>query len=310
LRTRSDPAAWLLGGMAAAGVGAAWLLWHPSASQLYFFLCAGPFGVVLTVWALAERTRRWWVPAGGLAAGALWTIFAPDVALPSNKESWGEWSWVLGLPVLRTLGLIVLVAVALFFLRPFSWRRWSHALTVGVVAAVLGASFATGADSYVQVLRAGPDPTPPPTARLVTAPEMRAALWLGEHAGNNDVIATNVHCVPMARYRPCDARAFWVAGIAGRRTLVESWAYSDATVAANGVDNLKYVLQPPPDPEKYALNQRTFTDASPADVETLRRTHGVKWLFADTRAGKVSPQLAQLAPVRYRSGPVTIYELP
>jgi len=178
------------------------------------------------------------------------------------------------------------------------------------VAAVLGASFATGAASYVTTLRDGPDPTPPAAARLVTAPEMRAALWLGEHAGNNDVIATNVHCVPMSRYRPCDARAFWVAGLSGRRTLVESWAYSDATVAANGVDNLKYVLQPPPDPEKYALNQRTFTDASPADVETLRRTHGVKWLFADTRAGKVSPQLARLAPVRYRSGPVTIYELP
>jgi hypothetical protein len=144
---------------------------------------------------------------------------------------------------------------------------------------------------------------------MVTQEEMRAALWLNEHAASDDVVATNVHCVPMARYRPCDARAFWVAGLGGRRTLVESWAYSDTTVAANGVGGLKYVLQPPPDPQKYALNQRAFTDADPADLERLRQAYRVTWLFADRRAGVVSPELARLARVRYSAGPVTVYEL-
>jgi hypothetical protein len=122
------------------------------------------------------------------------------------------------------------------------------------------------------------------------------------------VVATNVHCVPLARDKPCDARAFWVAGLGGHRTWVESWAYSDATVAANGVNGLKYVLQPPPDPQKYALNQRVFSDADPADLARLR-AYGVTWLLADSRAGTVAPELARLAQVRYSAGPVTVYEL-
>ena len=336
LRGRSDPAAWLLGGMTAAGVGAAWLLWHPSASQLYFLLCAAPFGVVLTVWLLADQARRWWVPLGGLLAGALWTVFAPSVALPV-RDTMGDWAWTLAVPVLRTLGLVAAAAVLSLAARryipalavrfgrlpapavppgrfPVSAVRLGHVrvLVVAVSAAVLGASLAAGATSYVKVWwenAFGPGPEQPSTARLLTREEMRAALWLDAHAGNDDVVATNVHCVPMYRYKPCDARAFWVAGLGGRRTLVESWAYSDATVAANGAGGLKYVLQPPPDPAKFALNQRAFTTADPADLNQLRETYGVRWLLADRRAGAVSPELARLANARYSAGPVTIFEL-
>ena len=337
LRGRSDPAAWLLGGMTAAGVGAAWLLWHPSASQLYFFLCAAPFGVVLTVCLLAEQTRRWRVPLVGLLSGALWSVLAPSVSLPT-RDTMGDWAWTLAVPVLRTLGLAAAAAILLVALRrrlqtplqlrrrflrapvlllrrdevPVQAGRRGRVLVVAVTAAVLGASLATGATSYVKVWWAnsfGPVLEQPSTARLLTREEMRAALWLDAHAGNDDVVATNVHCVPMNRYQPCDARAFWVAGLGGHRTLVESWAYSDATVAANGVGNLKYVLQPPPDPAKYALNQRAFTNADPADLDQLRETYDVRWLLADRRAGPVSPRLARLASARYSAGPVTIFEL-
>jgi hypothetical protein len=304
LRKRSDPAAWLLGGMVAAGFGAALLLWHPSASQLYFLLCAGPSGVVLTVWMLAERVRRWWVPVVGLGAGAAWAVFAPAVARPVG-ESQGDWVWALGVPVLRAAGLVVVAAVVLVLLRR---RRALAVLLVTVPAAVLGTSLATGATVSVTALTAD-HPEQPSTARLLTREEMRAALWLEEHAGNEDVVATNVHCVPMARYQPCDARAFWVAGLGGRRTVVESWAYSDETVAANGAGGLKYVLQPPPDPDRYALNQRVFTTGDPADLARLREAYRVTWLFADRRAGAVSPALAGLARVRYSAGPVTVYEL-
>jgi hypothetical protein len=138
---------------------------------------------------------------------------------------------------------------------------------------------------------------------------MTAALWLDEHAGADDVVATNVHCTPMNRAKPCDARAFWVAGLGGRRTLVESWAYSDAAVAANGVDGLKYVLQPPPDPVLFELNERVFATADPVDVRTLHDAYGVRWLLADSRASEVSPRLAQVATLRLTSGPVTVYEL-
>lgn len=298
LRRRADPAAWLLGGMTLAGLGAAWLLWHPSASQLYFLLCAAPFGVVLTVWMLAEQTRRWWIPLTGLAVGALWSVLAPNLPMP-ERNTMGEWAWTLAVPVLPALGAAIVLLLACRNLRVF---------TVGVTSAVLGASLSAGAVLYPKEVF-GPEAEQPATQRMVIQEEMRAALWLDTHAGADDVVATNVHCVPMYRYKPCDARAFWVAGLGGRRTLVESWAYSDATVAANGVNDLKYVLQPPPDPAKYDLNQRAFSNADPADLARLRQEYGVKWLFADSRAGKVSPRLAQLAALRHTSGPVTIYEL-
>ncbi|MFI7602626.1 hypothetical protein [Actinoplanes sp. NPDC049681] len=299
---RRDPAAWLLAGTTAAGTGAAWLLWHPSASQLYFFLCAAPFGAVLTAWLLAGLTRRWWVPASGFVAGAAWAVLAPAVPPPQDQTSVAEWGWTLALPALHTLPFVAAAAVVLLIL-----RKRPRALAAAVVAAVLGAGLATGvAVSVEETLRAGREQ--PPTARLLTQEEMRAALWLDDHAGVDDLVATNVHCVPMGRYEPCDARAFWVAGLGGRRTLVESWAYSDAALAANGLDGLKYVLQPPPDPVRYELNQRVFTEAYPVGLRALRAA-GVRWLFADSRAGEVSPDLARLARLRYTSGPVGVYEL-
>ena len=46
------------------------------------------------------------------------------------------------------------------------------------------------------------------------------------------------------------------------------------------------------------------------DVDQLRRQYHVRWLFADTRvAGGVAPGLARVARLRYRSGPVSVYQL-
>ncbi|WP_067495086.1 hypothetical protein [Actinoplanes sp. TFC3] len=303
---RIDPAAWLLGGMIVAGTGAAWVFYHPSASQFYFFLGALPFGCVLTVWFLADRVRRWWIPVAGFMAGAVWALTAPDVARPSNTELWSQWAGTLGLPVLRALAFVAVAAIVVLVLRK-SWRS----LLVAVVAASLGSGMAAIASSYSQTLwRTGTSPARQPlTSRLITQEEMRAAIWLDEHAGNDDIVATNVHCQAIALAEPCDARAFWVAGLGGRRTLVESWGYSDATVAANGVNGLSYPVQPAPDQAEFQLNERAFRAAAPADLRALREQYNVKWLFADARAGFVSPALDSAAAVRYISGPVTIYEL-
>ncbi|WP_306213031.1 hypothetical protein [Actinoplanes sp. RD1] len=306
LSRRRDPAYWLLSGMILAGLGATWLLWHPSASQLYFFLCALPAGAILTTWLLADQVRRWWVPAAGLAAGAVWAVAAPDVFTPVGRTSWHDWLWAMATPALRAL-----IPVALGLVLVLVLRRSVRSLTVAVLAALLGASVAGGMETQARTLwtAAFGSASPLPYTRTVFREEMSAALWVNANTPPTDVIATNVHCMPMNRYKPCDARSFWVTALTGRRTLVESWAYSDATVAANGTDGLKYVLQPAPDPAKFDLNQKVFTTPTPADLHTLRTTYGVKWLVADLRAGKVSPQLATLTKLRHTEGPVTIYEL-
>jgi hypothetical protein len=138
---------------------------------------------------------------------------------------------------------------------------------------------------------------------------MVAALWLDSHAANDDVIATNVHCQGAPTYPGCDARALWVTGLAGRRAVIESWAYTDAALAGHGRDGRSYAGQPAPDAARYELNERVFRAPTAQDLAQLKREYGVRWLFADTRAGPVSPGLADFARVRLVSGPVTIFEL-
>jgi hypothetical protein len=191
--------------------------------------------------------------------------------------------------------------------RTVPWR----AVAVFAVAAVLGCSIGTGVDRTTEKL--WDDARHPDTrgvaSRLVTADEMRAALWLDRNAPNDDMVATNVHCQPVRTRPACDARAFWVAGLGGHRTVVESWGYSDETVQANGAGGRRYYYQPAPRAAAYALNEQAFTNPTRADLDQLRSLYGVRWLFADRRAGPVSAQLALLATVRFTSGPVTIYAL-
>jgi hypothetical protein len=316
--SRTDPTVWLLAGMIGAGVGASWLLWHPSASQIYFLLCTIPFGILLTVKLMADHVRWWPVPLLGLLSGALWVLAAPaDTTAPDKTMH--AWSIALAVPVLRTAAAIVVgillavvVAVVLRPRRPVGDSRpvaaWARRIAVALLAATLGGSIASGGQEWATAIAKDKPATANP-ARSITAAEMTAALWLDAHAGNDDVVATNVHCSPVGRSRPCDARAFWVAGLGGRRTVVESWGYSDDTVAANGVNGLKYMWQPAPDPATFDLNERVFTAGSAADLAQLTSEYKVRWLFADTRAGKVSPALASIATVRLVSGPVTVYQI-
>ncbi len=195
--------------------------------------------------------------------------------------------------------------------RPARTTLLGRSALAGTVTALLGASIATGVEIPVRHLLARADPLAAINQQLVVSEtEMRAALWLREHTDPDERVATNVHCRPVRTTPHCDARAYWVTGLGGRRALVESWAYADDVVAAHGRDGYGYPRQPAPDPALFALNERVFTDPTPTDLARLRDTHGVRWLLADTNAGPVSTDLARLAPVRYTAGPVTIHELP
>jgi hypothetical protein len=77
----------------------------------------------------------------------------------------------------------------------------------------------------------------------------------------------------------------------------------------HGVDGLPYFQQPAPDEERRRINDAAFSDPTPEGLAQLRDRYHAKWLFADTRAGTVSPLLATLATLRYRAGTVTVYEL-
>ena len=305
-RTRRDPAAWLLAGVTVAGTGGMWLLWHPSGSQNYFFIGMIPFATVLTVWLLADRAPGLRPVLYGLAAGGAWAVLSPRLGRPA-VPSMPAWTWALFRPLLlaAVLAVAVLGVARLVRRRPIERR----VLPVLLLAAVLGASMGGFAYRVYGDTRRAMNHRPPPPAQTVTRAEAAAAWWLDRHAGRNDVVATNVHCWPPVATAYCDARAFWVAGLGGRRTLIESWGYTDQVVAADGVGGHRYFEQPAPYPDRYALNQRVFAEGDPKDVAELRDRYHVRWLFADRRAGPVSPRLAAIAPERHSSGPVTVYEL-
>jgi hypothetical protein len=307
-RTQIDPAAWLLAGITTAGTGALWVIWHAASSQIYFFVGAAPFAGLLTVWLLADQARGWRPVVAGLAAGTLWAVFAPHGFKPRH-DTVRDWFWAMFEPLLVTAAVAAAVALVVLVVwrvatGRFAWR----AIPAGLTAAILGASLAGAVSGRVQTDIHGKAAVA--AVRLsVTADEMRAALWLGDHSGRDDVIATNVHCQMGNQPGHCDARAFWVVGLTGRRAVVESWGYTDQAVAADGTNGKRYMLQPAPHPEQFALNERVFAQGAPADVEQLRQQYHVKWLFADARVGAVSPDLARVAHLRYRSGPVSVFEL-
>ncbi len=310
-RTRRDPAAWLLAGFTLAGAGATWLFWHPAASQLYFFTTVIPFATALTAWYLADQARSWRPVVAGLVAGGIWVAVLTPVARPA-EDHLGTWSWALSWPLLRTaLVAAVLAAVGLVVWRLIRGRFAGGAVLVALIAAVLGAGL--GRQIVVQTeLISDARTAPPPLnqSRILLEEEAAAALWLNANSGRDDVVATNVHCWPITWTSACDARAFWVAGLGGRRTLIESWGYTDQAVARHGAGGKSFALQPAPYPDRFVLNQRTFAEGSPADVAALRDRYGVRWLLADERApGGVSPRLRESAEVRFTSGPVTVYHL-
>ncbi|MBQ1024012.1 hypothetical protein [Micromonospora sp. C95] len=344
--TRRDPAAWLFSGAVAAGLTVTWLTFHPSASQVYFWLPVIPFGALLAGWLLARIRVRWPVLVTAGLLGLVAQLLAPPLDSPPlltqaqravesvRAAHADDWIVVIGWSAVRYAALIVaaaLLAVAVEALllnrprtaltarraalarrlgRPAWTTQFGRSALAAAVAALLGASLATGVDTMGRQLLARGDSPAAVNQLRVTEPEMRAALWLHEHTDPDDLVATNVHCRPVRTTPNCDARAFWVTGLGGRRALVESWGYADDTVAAHGRDGHAYPRQPAPDPALFALNERVFTDPTPADLARLRDAHGVRWLLADANAGPVADELARLAPVRYTAGPVTIHELP
>jgi hypothetical protein len=45
-------------------------------------------------------------------------------------------------------------------------------------------------------------------------------------------------------------------------------------------------------------------------LDRLYRDFGVRWIYADGRDGKVSPDLGRLAQLRYERSRVRIYQIP
>lgn len=141
--------------------------------------------------------------------------------------------------------------------------------------------------------------TPVPAKRSAMPDGTReAARWLRANSSPDDLVATNAHC----RMKRCDNLHFWFAAFSERRFLVEGWGF---TAKANAARGTPPVLAPFWDPVRLAANDAVFTDPSPATVDRLRSSYGVRWLFVQSPG----PGLDEVAHFRFRSGDCAIYEL-
>ncbi|GAB3585437.1 hypothetical protein [Calidifontibacter terrae] len=295
-----DPMPAFLVGCILASLAAYQLIDHTGGSQAYFPLGAQPMVGLLAGWGISvaagrsPHPRRW---IAAVAAGAATTLILRLVLarLRPPAES---------LPWLTASAVILLVVGGAALIRPAK----KH---VALIAALLVGACLVNPAAEQNFGRTLATPFAAPLRQFpwtVQPAESAAAHWLGDHSGSADLVATNVHCRNLRTTPGCLASAFWVSGFSGRRMLVESWSYTDGAQRAAGDHGLPAVRQPFPDGELFTLNERAFYAPNPQVLGALR-ARGVRWMFADNRAGEVSGTLASLADAVHRSGPVTIYRL-
>jgi hypothetical protein len=148
------------------------------------------------------------------------------------------------------------------------------------------------------------------TAGFVTGPEQEAMRWLSENTPSDAVVATNLNCRPPdAAPESCDARAYVVSGLGGRRVVLEGWAYTPEAQALHGVDGRSYAVQPSPWPERYDLSQASIESPTVSILERLEDEYGTGWIVAFRRAGPVSPDLGLLADAVFQNDDVGIFRL-
>lgn len=317
--TRADPAVWLAVGAGALGTAATVLMYHPGQSQLDFIRSALPLLAAAGAWGIAEGLAGLRDPVrvcvlavgAGLAVCALleWRVgtaysppptglTVPQVLLPY-------------LLLIATLGATTIGWLRLST-QPAQQRRIVGAITVfALLFAGAGATrmvsqlVATSADTFrLKPLRGEP-----------AGPEQQAALWLREHSSAQDVFATNVQCLNHVTPADpgCSNLAFWVSAHSERRSLVNGWGYTATAArlsADRPADSGYFDTVPFWDTSRLQRNMALFAAPTRAAAASLRADYGVTWVYADSTYGAVSPELPQVLTLRYRNGPVSIYQVP
>lgn len=313
-KTRRDPVGWFLLGALTAGWAGYLLVDHPSASEAYFIRTVVPFGAAALGWLMATSVRGFSRRAMGLTAGAglgLGLVFAVVLvnarATPRGDQL--ERIWAVARPLVAVL-LLAAVLTAVWWLVV---RRRFPVRGLGVVLAVLTVMVIPTAVTVSRNLSLLEEPSAGVYRGPIwqySADEKAAAAWLADNSRPKDVVASNTYC---RRSPPkpsdCDARGYLTSGMAGRRTLIEGWAYTQQAMAEQGVNGKKYTLQPSPWPDRVAITTEAIGAPTTDAMTRLKDEYGVRWIFADPTQGKVSPRLGDFATLRHSSGAVRVYEV-
>ncbi len=317
--TRLDPAVLLLAGAVLAGISATLLLDHPAHGEIYFERTAVPLGAVLAAWGLSVALEQARVLVGtrrtlGVVIAALvmglLILVGVDLSANGRQPAVANYPEAIGVPLGVLASLTVVALVLWWVLRRFAVPSLKGAGLAFFGVAVSAIFLVHGTQDGWNLVRNAVrhDAAALPSTRL-TAAETQAALWVRQNTPRDDILATNVHCRFTPQDNLCDSRSYWVTAFAERRALVESWAYTEENLNRIGHFKMGFPLFPFDDPKLLRDNDRNFSNPTAESLAALREEHHVTWLFADSRAGNVSPKLDELATLRFRAGPVKVYEL-
>jgi len=316
--TRRDPALWLVLGAGLVGTATMVLLYHPGQSQLDFIRSALPLLACGGAWGIAEGLARLGRPVRlaatalgvGTAVNALLAVLVGTAYSPPPTH--------LSLPsvllpyvlLIGLLGVITLGWVATT--RQLRVRPAVSAVTV--FALMFAGAGATRMLSQV-VATVGPTLEMKPLGGKPSGAEQQAAIWLRDHSGPADVFATNVQCVNHVQPTDpsCSNLAYWVSAHSERRALVNGWGYTATAArlsAERPADSGYFDTVPFWDTGRLERNITLFTAPTRAAAASLRKDYGVTWVYADSNYGVLSPDLPQVLTLRYRNGPVSLYQIP
>ncbi|HEU4427074.1 MAG TPA: hypothetical protein VFR67_31480 [Pilimelia sp.] len=307
-RGRLEPVqVFLLGGVL-AGPAIYVLVTHPGGAQEYFVRASFVFGVILSAWGYAEAMDAARLPRPALAGlgfgAAAFAVGLAFIQLRNPATAVGAPAYELLMPLLRWAFVLFMLGALAGLAWSAAGDRWRVLRGRGGVVA-LTAVLVAGAPGLVMDAAAARTYANGGAYASVPMPQSRvaAARWVHDNSDPDDVVATNVHCREVVNGW-CDARTFWLSAYAERTVLVEGWAFAPRMVGEDGGPYAPFWDQP-----RLELNDEAFYAPTAANLATLRREYGVRWLVADRDIGAEAPELARLADRRYDNGRIAVYEI-
>lgn len=289
--SRIDPVSWLLIGASIAGATALGIFSHPGKSQGYFTMTAIPLAAVgsaiglKAVWEWLGPRRALTFAAIGLAAAL---VFARGLPLAIGPLSHRNYPHLWAIAASGAVVIALTAAFGAFVLR----RGVLRGAAIGVATLGLLSGVVTYADAARSSL---PVPTVPAatlkTPNAVSLGQIRAARYIRDHSGVNDLVMTNRHCtVPRKPYDGCDSRRWLVTAFSERQLLVEGWtATPRATqLAPNGRDSITINYWKP---QILQLNDGFIAHPTAAAAAELWKL-GVRWIYVEN----TRPHASDLAP--------------
>ncbi len=313
-------------GIMIGGISASSLVVDPAHSEHWFLVMALPAGAILGGWGTAllldritaRRAARWTV--GALTAAAAVLVFGLGLNT-MRGDTPGRF--------VERYAIFAVVALVATVLAALALRLRPTAAAAFTVAMVLGGCLAGVPLKLWQPVRAqltdGRQVLPEDIHRKRpdVTPELMAALeWIRGNTRSDDVVAVNNHCLAVSinrrtkRLRCDDHRVFYYSGFSERRYLIESWSYTDELLAVALRAKAYYPSLPSPFPQRTALNDRAFTNPTPAVLDALYLRYGVRYLLVDARPSfrggppfPVPPQLKVLATEVFHNEDAGVYRL-